>query len=82
MCVRACVIFTLFFLNIPNLNRGDPDQIPRSMASDLGILCLALSYFWDAIGSFLTVMPVSAVFHINIFSLAGLEPVRKRYVAH
>ena len=29
-------------------NRVDPDQTPRSVASDLGLHCLPISLLWDA----------------------------------
>ena len=31
-----------------NANSVDPDQKPRSAASDLGLYCLPLSLLWDA----------------------------------
>ena len=31
-----------------NANSVDPDQTPRSAASDLGLHCLPMSYLWDA----------------------------------
>ena len=31
-----------------NVNIVDPDQTPRSAASDLGLHCLAVSLLWDA----------------------------------
>ena len=43
--------FLLFlcFIEIPviNANSVDPDQMPHSMASDLGLHCLPMSLFWD-----------------------------------
>ena len=40
------------FIEIPvfNANSVDPDQTPRSAASDLGLHCLLMSLLWDAIG--------------------------------
>ena len=40
-----CLIefFFLFFAN-----SVDTDQTPRSAASDLGLHCLLMSFFWDA----------------------------------
>ena len=32
----------------PNANSADPNQTPRSVASDLGLHCLAMSLLWDA----------------------------------
>ena len=31
-----------------NANSIDPDQTPRSAASDLGLHCLHMSHLWDA----------------------------------
>ena len=31
-----------------NANSVDPDQTPRSAASDLGLHCLPMSHLWDA----------------------------------
>ena len=31
-----------------NANSEDPDQTPRSAASDLGLHCLPMSFLWDA----------------------------------
>ena len=31
-----------------NANRVDPDQMPHSVASDLGLYCLSMSLFGDA----------------------------------
>ena len=38
------------FIEIPefNANSIDPDQTPRSAASDLGLHCLPISLLWDA----------------------------------
>ena len=33
---------------VVNANRVDPDQTPRSAASDLGLHCLPMSHLWDA----------------------------------
>ena len=33
---------------VVNANSVDPDQTPRSVASDLGLHCLRMSYLWDA----------------------------------
>ena len=45
-----------FFLLLPcftyihafNANSVDPDQMPHSAASDLGLYCLPMSLLWDA----------------------------------
>ena len=31
-----------------NANSAEPDQTPRSAASDLGLHCLSMSLLWDA----------------------------------
>ena len=38
------------FVEIPELNANtvDPDQMPRSAASDLGLHCLPMFLLWDA----------------------------------
>ena len=38
------------FIEIPvfNANSVDPDQMPHSMASDLGLHCLPMSLLWEA----------------------------------
>ena len=38
------------FIEIPvfNANSLDPDQTPRSAASELGLACLPMSHLWDA----------------------------------
>ena len=41
-------IFILFRIDIPVKNSEDPDQTPRSAASDLGLHCLPVSQNWDA----------------------------------
>ena len=39
----------LYFIKIPlfNANRVDPDQTPRSAASDLGLYCSPMSLLWN-----------------------------------
>ena len=39
----------LCFVEIPvyNAYSVDPDQTPRSVASDLGLQCLLMSFLWD-----------------------------------
>ena len=45
-----CVLLLLCIIEIPvfNANSVDPDQTPRSAASDLGLYCLSISHLWDA----------------------------------
>ena len=35
-------------ISVPNAISVDPDQMPHSAASDLGLHCLSVSLFWDA----------------------------------
>ena len=42
----VCISFTEF--PAFNANSIDPDQTPRSAASDLGLHCLPMSLLWDA----------------------------------
>ena len=43
-------LLLLWFTEIPvfNANSVDPDQTPRSAASDLDLHCLPMSLLWDA----------------------------------
>ena len=49
---RGVLLFSLLacFIEIPVLNANclDPDQTPRSAASDLGLDCLPMSHLWGA----------------------------------
>ena len=42
----VCII-TIFYRNVFKANSVDPDQTPRSAASDLGIHCLPMSLLWE-----------------------------------
>ena len=43
------LVFNMFCRNSElNANSADPDQTPRSAASDLGLCCLPVSLLWDA----------------------------------
>ena len=49
-----------FYRNIPVLyaNSADPDQMPHSAASDLGLHCLPMSLLWDArLNGLISVLP-------------------------
>ena len=48
--VAGYISLILCFVESPlfNANSVDPDQTPRSAASDLGLYCLPLSLLWDA----------------------------------
>ena len=50
--LRVSDLFSLLpcFIEMPiiNVNNVDPDQTPRSAASDLGLNCLPMSHLWDA----------------------------------
>ena len=50
--IADCVVSFLllpYYIEIPvfNANSVDPDQTPRSAASDLGLHCLPMSLLWD-----------------------------------
>ena len=44
------LVLLSYFVEIPELNANsvDPDQMPHSVASDLGLHCLPMSLLWDA----------------------------------
>ena len=46
-CVKLVFIINICFIEIPvvNANSEDPDQTPRSAASDLGLHCLLIIFF-------------------------------------
>ena len=47
--VRSVLTITMFIeIPVVNTNSVDPDQTPRSAASDLGLHCLPMSYLWAA----------------------------------
>ena len=47
--VKSVFIVTMFYRNLVfNANSVDPDQMPHSAASDLGLHCLSVSLLWDA----------------------------------
>ena len=48
--VSGLLLLLPYFINISvfNTNSVDPDQTPRSVASDLGLHCLPVSILWDA----------------------------------
>ena len=48
-CVSLCLLLS-FIIEIPvlNANRVDPDQMLHSVASDLGLHYLPMSFLWDA----------------------------------
>ena len=56
---RECLVSFFFLLLLPcfieisvNANSVDPDQTPRSAASDLGLHCLPISILWLSINGF------------------------------
>ena len=59
------VFNNIIFIEIPvfNANSVDPDQTPRSVASDLGLHCLPMSLLWDARLKWVTIVQVIHVFH-------------------
>ena len=50
MCFRNELLLLPCFIEIPVFNADgvDPDQTPRSVASNLGLHCLQMSLLWDA----------------------------------
>ena len=46
----SIIIIVVWFIEISELdaNNEDPDQTPRSAASDQGLHCLQMSLLWDA----------------------------------
>ena len=46
MC--SFILTIIIELIVLNTNSTDPDQTPRSAASDLGLHCLPMSVLWDA----------------------------------
>ena len=48
-CIWLVFIIIIFIeILVFNVNSVDPDQTPRSTASDLGLHCLTMSLLWDA----------------------------------
>ena len=58
----------LCFVEIPLLNANcvDPDQMPYSAASDLGLHCLPMSLFGDAWHKWINVLETLAVLYTAI----------------
>ena len=55
--VWSVLIITMFFeMPIVNANNVDPDQTPRSVASDLGLRCLPMSHLWDAMHKWVNIV--------------------------
>ena len=56
-------LFFPCFIEIPifNANSVDPDQTPRSAASDRGQHCLSISLLWDARHKWVKVILVFAI---------------------
>ena len=48
--VSGYILLLPCFIEVPvfNSNKVDPDQTPRSVASDMGLRCLPMSFLWDA----------------------------------
>ena len=46
-CFLLCVLLCLIEIPVFSANTVDPDQTPRSAASDLGLHCLPMSLLWD-----------------------------------
>ena len=41
------VLSSIIEIPVLNANSVDPDQTPRSVASELGLYCLSMSFLWD-----------------------------------
>ena len=48
-----------------NANSVDPDQMPRSAASDLGLHCLPMSLLWDARHKRVTCEQIFRLIHVS-----------------
>ena len=48
--VSGCFLLLLCFteIHVFNANCGDPDQMPHSVASGLGLHCSPMSLLWDS----------------------------------
>ena len=67
----------MFFLEISELNANsvDPDQTPRSAASELGLYCSPMSLLWDA--RLKRVKPYRILIHVTcIFRIAGTDHIK------
>ena len=69
------------FRNIPvfNANTLEPDQVPCSAASDLGLDCLPMSLLWDArhksVKQFFTInrlLVVIRTLHVSMYSRTSI----------
>ena len=58
-----------------NANSVDPDQMPCSAASDLGLHCLSLSHLWDA--RLLWVIVCSSIILVATYASCPDELIRK-----
>ena len=54
-------------------NGADPDQTPRSAASDLGLHCLQMSLLWDTWYKWAKIMFSSYILRYSMILLAELE---------
>ena len=62
--IRLILINTMFYrVSVLNANCVDPDQTPRSAASDLGLHYLPMSLLWDARLTWVNYTPLS--FHVS-----------------
>ena len=55
----------MFYIPELNANSVDPDQMPHSAASDLGLHCLPVSHSWDTrLNGFMTVT-ITVLFYMT-----------------
>ena len=67
----AWLVFIIMFVEISefNANGVDPDQMPRSAASDLGLHCLPVSLLWDAMLKWIKLE--TALLYFGLFQKGG-----------
>ena len=65
----ALLLLLPCFIEIPvfNVNSIDPDQMPDSAASDLGLHCLPMSLLWDARHKWIKVAYILSYLWIRFF---------------
>ena len=70
-CLVVVVFLLLCFKEIPvfNANSVDPDQMPHSAASDLGLHCLQKSLLWDTRHIWYQHKPLSNIWYCYPFPI-------------
>ena len=66
-----CLIESTVF----NANSVDPDQTPRSAASDLGLYCLLMSLLWDARLKWVQWLHLQWLTHFSLGPKRGKWPI-------